>query len=153
MNAFPTLTESSKLIYLKSSLAGRALGLVENLLTCDESYAIAMRLLNDEFLDEEFIFNKIMNELMAIKPADSLDKANEFLVNLKSQVMELQKIKYDFLQLGTSGNELLSLIVRTKLPKNIIIEISRRSSITYPKLNHIFEHFFEVRKLFHCISL
>ena len=60
----------------------------------------------------------------------------------------MQKIDYDFFSPNTSGYDLLSHIIRSKLPKNIIIEIGRRTAVTYPKINDIFPHFFEIRKLF-----
>ena len=148
LGAFPDLTDAHRLIYLKSSLSGRALSLVENLVVSDQSYADAVRVLDSEFLDRESIFNKIVKDLIAIKPMESLDNCNDFIVKMKSQILELSKINYEFMRSGTSGNELISHIIRSKLPRNIIVEISRRSSVTYPKIQHIFEHFFEIKKVF-----
>ena len=65
---------SSKLIFLRSSLGGRALSLVENLVTSDASYHDALKLLDDEFLDREFIFNEISNKIITSDPLTSLDK-------------------------------------------------------------------------------
>ena len=148
INAFPDLKSAVKLVILKSSLEGRALSLIENLAITDENYNDAVRLLDAEFLDVEYIFNKTLSDIINTKPFDSIEKTNDFLVRLRSQMLELQKIDYNFLLPDSTGNELISLIIRGKIPKNVLIEISRKSLVTYPKIHHIFEHFFEIRKMF-----
>jgi hypothetical protein len=58
------LSDSAKLAYLQSYLKGYALKIIKHLPINDDNYPIALTLLKEEFLDEQFIIDEIYKKLL-----------------------------------------------------------------------------------------
>ena len=55
---------SAKLAYLRSCLSDFALQIISHLTVTEDNYDVAINLLNDEFLDEEFIIDEIFKQIL-----------------------------------------------------------------------------------------
>lgn len=71
------------------------------------------------------------------KPCSSLEQNMDFVVFLKSKLLELEKFGYDFTIDGSPGEALFSYIVRSKLYPPFLKELSRKSDRNYPSMNEI----------------
>ena len=149
-NAFdsmPNIADSQKLSYLKTLLRGKAFSLIESMAVVDKSYAVAVRLLEKEFLDTDLIIHQILHKIRSYPSANDLSDAEELVSFLRFKLVDLQKFELDFTLEGSPGNLLLSDIVRDKLPKFFLTELSRSSKNAYPKVNDLLEHASDLFKI------
>ena len=58
------LSASAKMSYLVGYLKGYALKQVSHLSIADGNYSVALQLLNDEFLDKEFIIDETLKKYL-----------------------------------------------------------------------------------------
>ena len=66
---------------------------------------------------------------------------------LRFELVDLQKFDLDFTLEGSPGNLLLSDIVRDKLPKFFLTELSRHSKNVYPKIKDLLENSSDLFKI------
>ena len=144
--AVPEMMETTKFIYLRAQLSGKAYNLVENLAIDETTYGIALAALDKEFLNRQEIFNASMSQIMNQTPANNLDSACQVVLNFKTNLIELNKIKYNF-QDGEATRELVSMILRSKLPKFFTVEIARACGQANPSYTDIIENYQQVRRL------
>ena len=76
VDASGTLPGSVKLTYLRSYLTDYALKIIAHLTINDSNYDIAINLLKEEFLDEEFITNEFLKQLCNETPKYDPDFSN-----------------------------------------------------------------------------
>ena len=145
-NSVAGVTRAVKLVYLKSYCRGRALSLIENLAIEDSSFDLAMDLLHEEFMDEDYLINQTLSEIINYKKCYCLESSMELLTFLKTKIAEIAKVGIKFSP-KCAGDILLSNIVRSKLYKTFLQEISRKTGKNYPSLNEIMEHSANVYKL------
>ena len=88
--------------YLVGYLKGYALKQVSHLSITDENYSIAMKLLNDEFLDKEFLIDKTLKNILKAMPSEDYDpeytNVKYLITEVRSYLYELQCNNVDFLQ-------------------------------------------------------
>ena len=140
-------TDSVKLIYLKSYVEGRALALIENLEISDESLTTAWNLLEEEFLDIDFLTNSSVESIFNHKPCSSLEENTDFVTFVKSRLAELAKLGIDLTSANSAGTFLISNIVRNKLFNPFLKELCRKLSFNYPTIAEILENAVSVTKL------
>ena len=146
LNALPDMTNTTKFLYLRSQLSGRAYSLIENLAVQDNTYETAMNMLDKEFMNRTEIFVATMSDFMNTNPVSSLEAACDVVLQFKTHLTELRKLQYDF-----DGNEaaveFVSMVLRQKLPSFFTREIGRICDKANPTYNDIFDKYVQVRQL------
>ena len=144
------LTESAKLSYLLGYLKGYALKQISHLSITNENYQMALKLLNEEFLDKAFIIDETLKNILKAVPRDEYDpeftNVKYFICEVRSYLYELQQYNVDFLEDNTAGNILVSHLVMNKLPKIVVKEVISRTNNNYPSLKEIFDNYKEALK-------
>lgn len=148
MSSFPSITNIEKMIYLKSSLTGQALSLVDHMKVDDSSFDQAWELLESEYFDVEFIVDSVLDQILNYAYCNGVDHVISFNTFLKSKVLNLSKLGYRF-ENNTSGDLLLSKIIRSKLPKFILQELSRKTGDSFPSVKQILGNLIDICKLHH----
>ena len=119
---------------------------IEHLSVLDENYFVALDLLRSEFLDLDFIKSQIFAEMLSheFKAEFDMDALRTFCTQMKANLWEL-KSSYglNFMVRETTGEKLVSHIVFDKLPDFFKREMIRLSSINYPSISFLIEHFSE----------
>ena len=138
-----SLSDSSKLQYLKSFLRGSAYRLICHLGNVNENYSTALNLLNGEYLDESKIVHDMLNTITNAPCFNNsdLDKLRSWLNEVRAMMLELCNFNVDFFVEDSPGNILLSLILVKKLPPIFLKELISKIDNSYPKLNDIFENY------------
>ena len=146
VSSIPDISNSTKFLYLRSQLSGRAYSIVENLAVQDNTYETAMQMLDKEFMNRTEIFVATMTDFMNSNPANSLEAACEVVLKFKTHLTELKKLQYDF-----DGNEaaieFVSMVLRQKLPAFFTREIGRICDKANPSYTEIFDKYAQVRQL------
>ena len=140
----PNLTNSQKLIYLKGYLAGEALNLVENLPVEDNSFRLAVDLLDHNFLDKDLIIDKTLNSILMAPEVSQLKEVETFVRLISNKVQDLKGVGVNLTETGSSGLLLLSKIINLKLPRQFLIELSRETNTNYPNFNQLVDKFQEI---------
>jgi len=142
------LTEASKLQYLKSHLTGLALKDVEHLPNINENYEIALRILKDLYLDENFIVDSILHQIYTAPAIENknLEAIRTFVSEVRAHLHELKEFGLDFSEEESAGSRLLSHIVVDKLPPNFLRELKIVTQVEYPSINIIFDHYHTIIK-------
>ena len=147
LDSVPNVKKSVKLVYLKSYLGGRALALVENLAIEDDSFDVAVRLLNEEFFDKDYLINETLTSIVNHKSCSTLEMNMQFISFIKAKLAELEKFQIKLLDSDSDGLILLSNIVRSKLYSPFLKELCRKLSFNYPTANNIIENASSINKL------
>ena len=107
-------------------------------------------MLNDEFLDKEFIIDETLKNILKAMPSAEHDaeftNIKMFISEIRSYLHELQKYNVDFLTENTAGNIFVSHVILNKLPKLVIKELINRTHNNYPTLGDIFDNYKDVLK-------
>ena len=148
MSSFSEITDVTKLIYLESLLGGRALSLIEHLPVNEYAFDEAWKLLEDEFLDKDFLVNSILSELINWPSCGNLTITMEFSTFLKSKLLSLRRVGFYFEERNTPGNVLLCNLVRAKLPAFFMQEICRRSGEGYQSVNDFSDFANDICRMF-----
>ena len=143
------LTDSAKLAYLHSYLKGYAFKIVKHLSITDANYPIALDLLKQEFLDEEYLIDEIYKKIMHSYPAfDSTYNTTRLYINeIKSYLFELKNFGFDFIEEKSPGNSFVSHVIFSKLPLPFKLELIHKVSCNYPTLEDIFDNYNELIKV------
>ena len=140
MNALagiPNLTDSQKLIYLRGYLLGEALSLVENLPVLNDSYLEPLTLLDKNFLEKDLIIDKTLNSILIAPEVSHLNEVESFVRLVANKVQDLKGLGVNLSLDGSSGLLLLSKIINLKLPRQILIKLSRKTNSNYPNFNQL----------------
>ena len=106
MSSFSDISNIEKMIYLKSALKGRALVLIENIPIKESSFDDAWKLLEEEFFDRDFLVNSVISKILDYENCNDLNACVEFSSYLKSKLLNLKKMNYDFREDASAGNSL-----------------------------------------------
>lgn len=148
LSSVPSLTNIEKMVYLKSALRGQALSLVDNLNIDDTCFEQAWKLLESEYYDKEYIVDYVLSEILNYSCCTDVDQVFAFNTFLKSFLLNLNKLGYDFEnKTNSSGNLLMSKIIRTKLPKFFLQELTRKSGESYPSVDQFINYASEICKM------
>ena len=142
------ITKSCKLTYLRSYLSDYAFKVISHLSISDENYDIAVKLLNEEFLDKEYIIDETFSQLLSKSPAfdSSYNESRLYINECRSLLHELKTYQVDLLENKSSGCKLVSHIIFSKLPSPIRRELVHRVKNNYPTINDLFENYNEIIK-------
>ena len=146
VSVFPDMANTTKFIYLRGQLSGKSYSLVGNLKVAEDTFDVAINMLDTEFLNRNEIFAATMNKFINSQTATSLESACEVVLNFKTQITELQKLNYDFKD-NEASVELVSLILRSKLPKFFSIELGRLCNKANPNYMEICDKYAHIRQL------
>ena len=144
--AAPNMLAATKFLYLRSQLEGKAYSLIENLAVDETTYEVALGMLDKEYLNRSEIFNATLSTFINQNPANSLEAACQIVLNFKTNLTELRKINYNFDE-GEATKELLSMLLRNKLPKFFTVEIARTCNCSNPSYLQILDNYQQVRRL------
>ena len=142
----PGLNESQKFLYLKAYLRGKASSMVEGIPCGENAFKEALELLEKEFLDKELIIQQILSSIINYRDVNSPDDVENFISFLRYKCVELKKFRLDFLAKDSSGNYLISSLIRGKLPEFYLLEMCRRE-MPYPKLEDLLEKIPDICKI------
>jgi hypothetical protein len=138
------LTQSAKMIHLKSLLQGYASKVVAHLSISEANYKVCKRLLELEFSNEpaiiEFLLKRILS-FKANKDIVSFDYLRNQLNELRSMLFELQTYRVDLLELSSAGSILISHIIIEKLPLSFTRELIHVTGSTYPNIIQILDNY------------
>ena len=149
LDAIPNLREDLKFIYLKNSLKGRALSLVEGFPVTLDSYKEAWELLDKTFLDEKLIINSCLADIVNAAPCRTLTEVETFLDMVLKKQFELSNLQVKLNNNDNDlGNLLFSHIIRSKLSKQFLQEVIRTTKTSYPDALTILEVKEDIIKLF-----
>ena len=104
-----------------------------------ESFDCASQLLLEEFYDVEGLIDRTLGALIDQPKLTSISEVQTFVTSLRFKLVELQKLGLNFFE-KTSGNVLLSKIIRDKLPKFFLIELNRKFAKAFPTLTDFLKH-------------
>lgn len=147
MNSVEGTSNAVKMVYLKSYLKGRALALIDTLPVSDDNFEIAWNLLEAEFLDRNFLVNSTLCQIVDWKTCKTIDANLEFINFIRIKLNELSRFHVNFFAEDSSGETLMSNIVRNKLHHLFLTELCRKINTNYPTVNNILEHSVAIHKL------
>ena len=142
-----TLSNSTKLTYLKNYVKGYAYKLISHLQISDVNYQIAIEVLEKEFLNKEALIDELFKTLIELKPDFDKDlmKTKVFLNDVKCILSDLCTYDCDLL-CSDSSKSFISHMVFGKLPFNFRQEMIRRTNCNYPNIDMIFDNYSDVVK-------
>jgi len=146
LKAFPEMTCTTKFLYLRGQVSGKAYSMIENLVVDEAAFETALTMLDKEFQNRSEIFTSTVTTFMNQPPATNLETACELVMNFTHKLHELKNLKYDFAS-GEASVELISVLLRNKLPKFFTIEIGRLVKNSNPSYEQIIESYPRVRQL------
>ena len=136
-------SDSARLTYLRTCLTDFPFQLISHLSINDENYNIALKLLTDEFLDEQYIVDEIFRMLLETSPkyCPEFSDLKSYLIKTKADLFELNtSFDVDLISVNTAGNKLVSHLIYSKLPNNIKKELVRITDTNYPNTDQIFNN-------------
>ena len=144
-------TPSAKLQRLRSQLDGEALQFIQHLSISDANYEIALKTLEDIYLDIDYIKDEIFRQLHDSCPKYDPDFKGviTYLHKIKADLNELKNpdtYNVDLLSDAIPANQYISHVVFNKLPPIIKRDLIFKSETSYPSLSQIFEHYNEIIK-------
>ena len=119
INVSGQLSDSSKLTYLRGYLEGYAFRVISHLSVSDDNYySVALKLLKEEFLDEEYIVDETLKLVIFKLPKFDLSFTDVrcFINYCRSMLHELKAYRVDLLDGGSAGCKSMSHIIFSKLP-------------------------------------
>ena len=142
------LSGSVKLTYLRSYLTDYALKIISHLTINDDNYDIALKLLKEEFLDEDYIADEFFKQLCnnAPKYDPEFNNVRQYLNETRAILYELKTYNVDLLEVGTAGSKLASHVIFAKLPNIIKRELVHKVNTNYPSINDLLENYNEIIK-------
>ena len=111
-----------------------------------DGFECAWQLLLKEFYNVEGLIDRTLGHLIDQTMLTSISEVKAFVTSLRFKLVELQKFGLNFFE-KTSGNVLLSKILRDKLPKFFLIELSRKSAKAFPTLTDFLKHASDLIKI------
>ncbi|XP_018009589.2 uncharacterized protein LOC108667116 [Hyalella azteca] len=135
-----SLSDASKLTYLKTYLKGYALKIIDHLSINNENYAVALQMLEREFIDRKALVNDLIQKLFDLSPKYHPDYLGTkiYINEIRSTVSDLKKWDCDLLQ--GSGNVMLSVLLFGKLPNPVKQEFARKFD-NFPSCEVIFDNY------------
>jgi hypothetical protein len=146
LNAFPAMSNNTKFMYLRSQLSGKAYALIENLVVDETTFETAVKILDKEFKNRSEIFIATMSAILNEPPSTTLEAACDVVARFRTKMHELQKLDYDFSN-NEASVEFVSMILRSKLPKFVNIEIGRLTDKSNPSYEVIIDNIMKVKML------
>ena len=139
LDGIPNLTNAQKLIYSKNFVKDEALNTIENITVNDERFETAFDLLDFNFLNEEEIRDRTLEEIPSFSEAKPLKEVESLIRAVNSKLHDLKSLNLDLLESNSAGLVLVSKIISNKLPRHFLIELFRETSTNYPSFNQLLQ--------------
>ena len=125
-----------------------AFKVISQLSITDSNYEVALQLLKDEFLDEKYIIDETLKQLLSSSPKfdPSFSEVRIYINECRALLHELKTYKVDLLRPGNAGCRLVSHIIFSKLPASLRRELVHKIDSNYPSVVDLFEHYNELVK-------
>ena len=139
------LADSTKLTYLLSYLKGFALKVVRHLGVTDANYAVALQLLDEEFLNKEALTDDLFKKLIESKPKfDTSYMSTKVYINeMRCLLSDLKNYGSDLLN-DDASKKFVAHIIFSKLPNPFRRELVHKVDSNYPSLDDIFSNYVAV---------
>ena len=147
-----TLPGAIKLTFLKANLTGPAYQAVAHFTTEDANFDLALKTLDDLYLDKDKIIRELWRNLRSLKPNKAKDDCAfsnivEYISNAKGIISDLKTMGIDCEE-SNVGNIFCAQIIFESLPFVVQNEIIIKVNTNYPDLKQIFETYpFALNKL------
>ena len=135
-------SDEEKFIHLISNLGTTAYEMVKNLSPEGSNYNVALNILKTEYLDKDFIIQKIIVRLLEIPPPpeDDFTALKQFLNEVKALVYDLKSYSIDLLTPETAGSRVISTAVVYKLPTKFANALIDKVQSNYPNILDLFDN-------------
>ena len=130
------VTDSQKFLILKNHLNGKALGLVQGIVTEHDAFTSAWRLLGETFFKPREVLDILIKELINLKSANNMTECGKLLTELRFKINELKGLGCRLLD-EDGTNEIADVLIRDKFPKNFLLEIIRITGEEFPSVSQI----------------
>ena len=152
MTGSPATEDRFKLMYLKGKLTGLASQFVTNLELTNENYKIALDRLKKEFLDEGFIKDELIKQILNKQPGfdPKYDKTRTYLAEIENIMNDLTvNYNLDCKSIATSGNAIISQVVFSKLSPELQRGLINTTGNVYPNMDEIIAN---TNKVIHAVT-
>jgi len=137
----PDLSDTTKLIYLKSKLTGGASRVISSLAITDENYAKAKDLLIQEYDDPLLRIASLIDQVSFFDCSPNLPKVLlDKFVHVRSVVFELQTLGIDIFE-NYSASTIIARILISRSPQYFCKLLQQKLQTIYPTLPQIFDNF------------
>ncbi|KAL7645225.1 UNVERIFIED_CONTAM: hypothetical protein RMT77_003611 [Armadillidium vulgare] len=135
-------SDEEKFIHLINNLGTTAYEMVKHLSPEGSNYNVALNILKTEYLDKDFIIEKIIIRLLEIPPPpeDDLTALKQFLNEVKALVYELKSYNIDLLMPETAGFHMISTTIVYKLPPKFSNALIDKVQSNYPNILDLFDN-------------
>jgi len=142
------VSDAVKFMFLKNSLTGYALSIINSLTPDGTNLQKAIDMLDKEFLNKTAVCSKLFERLMSLTPLfDKHDKnfveTRKYIHCVRSLVNDLVLLGHNF-DTGSTSNAMLSHLVFTRLPWLVQSAFTVRLKNNFPTFDDILEHYAEV---------
>ena len=129
-------------------MTGSAFRVISHLSVSDDNYDVALKLLKEEFLDEEYIVDETFKLLLSKSPKfdNTFTDVRCYINDCRSMIHELKLYGVDLLENGSAGCKLMSHIIFSKLPPSVRRELVHKVDSNYPSITQLFEQYNDILK-------
>ena len=135
-------------------MTGYAFRVISHLSVSEDNYDVALKLLKEEFLDEEYIVDETFKLLLSKSPKfdHSFADVHCYINDCRSMIHELKLYGVDLLEDGSAGCKLMSHIIFSKLPppphppSSVRGELVHKVDSNCPSITHLFEQYNDILK-------
>ena len=148
IDACTSLTNTGKLTYLRSYLTDYAFTTISHLSITNDNYDVAIQILKKEFLDEEFIVDEILKQLLEGYPKFDVTfgEVKSYINVCRAHLYELKTYGVDLLEVNSAGCKLISHILFSKLPVSLKKELIHKVDTNYPTVVDLFDNYNDLIK-------
>ena len=150
MSSWPNCEAKLKLAYLKSKVEGTAKLYIVNLEQTDDNYQIALKILEEKYLDKDFIKDELFKELLNAKPEYHVEyeKTKVFIQRTMNNLEDLKRnYECDLITPPSGGNAFISHIIFSKLSPELQKALIIDTKKTYPTLKEINDNYERIIKM------
>ena len=139
------ISDATKMTYLRSYLRGYTFTAIPHLQESNSNYAVALNLLEKEFLNVNAIVDDLFAKLLSLKPKFDVNflQTKLYINDIRCVLSDLEQYKIN-LTANSSSEKLVSHIVMRNLPSNFRQELVRKVGSSYPSLGEIYDNYVDV---------
>ena len=140
VDADPTLPDSMKLTLLKSCI--KETQLLSHLSNDGTNYAIALKLIEAEFMDKGELMTACLSKIMNATPTydAEYEGSKAYIMEVRAVIEELRVSHGVDVMNENSGRTMLGFVVFNKLPTQLKKALIEKTGSNYPSIKHILDH-------------
>ena len=145
------MSNSQKLLYLKTKLQGTAHALVAPLVISNDNYDRAWASLDATFADRDLAISLALAKITAaegVKDERDPGVIMSYLLKVREHLLALKDLGLDFTAPDTPGERLMSELVAAKLPSFFRTEVKRKFNKSVPLISDYLEVSAEILRTF-----